>query len=133
MGQPKRTKDEEDDLDVFGTLIEPYEETHCPMGKVSGVDMLVPLMEARGVTQTLVSQGAAIPLSTVSEILAGKRKLNVRHIAALSAILQGGPWTLHRPEMTEGDGVSPMGMGETGAVGVRLFIDLDWRCGPNFA
>ncbi|WP_406694597.1 helix-turn-helix domain-containing protein [Singulisphaera sp. Ch08] len=87
----KRTKDEEDYLEVLGTLIEVYEQAHYPMGNVSGVDMLVHLMEARGVTQTGVSQGAGLPLSTVSEILAGKRKLNVKHIAALSRFFKADP------------------------------------------
>lgn len=91
LDQAKRTRDEEDYLDVLGTLIHAYEEAHYPMGKVSGVDMLVHLMDAKGVTQTGVSQGAELPLSTVSEILAGKRKLNVKHITALSRFFKVNP------------------------------------------
>lgn len=91
IDQAKRSKDEEDYLDVLGTLIESYEEVHYPMGSVSGVDMLVHLMEAREVTQTGVSQGASLPLSTVSEILAGKRKLNVKHITLLAQFFKVDP------------------------------------------
>ncbi len=78
--------------------IEAYEEVHYPMGNVSGVDMLVHLMEAREVTQDWrVFRESPLPLSTVSEILAGKRKSNVKHITLLGAILQGGSRLLHRP------------------------------------
>ncbi|AGA27796.1 helix-turn-helix domain-containing protein [Singulisphaera acidiphila] len=91
IDQAKRTKDEEDYLDVLGTLIEGYEEVHHPMGEVSGIGMLIHLMEARGVNQAGVSQGASLPLSTVSEILAGKRKLNVKHIKALSRFFKVAP------------------------------------------
>ena len=91
LDQEKRSRDEEDYLDVLGTLIEAYEEVHYPMGAVSGVAMLVHLMEATEVTQTNVSQGAGLPLSTVSEILAGKRKLNVKHITALAKFFKVNP------------------------------------------
>ncbi|SIO30683.1 HTH-type transcriptional regulator / antitoxin HigA [Singulisphaera sp. GP187] len=91
IDQEKRTKDEEDYLDVLGMLVEQYEETHYPMGNVSGVNMLIHLMEAKAVTQTGVAQGAGLPLSTVSEILAGKRKLNVKHLTALSRFFKVDP------------------------------------------
>ena len=91
LDQAKRTKDEEDYLDVLGTLIHAYEEVHYPMRKVSGVEMLAHLMDAKGVTQTNLSQGAGLPLSTVSEILAGKRKLNVKHITVLAKFFKVAP------------------------------------------
>lgn len=80
----KRTRDDDDYLHVLGTLIDEYETEHHPMPPVSGVDMLKHLIDARQTTQTRVAGGTGLSLSTVSEILAGKRKLNTRHIAALA-------------------------------------------------
>ena len=70
-------------LDALGTLIHAYEEQHHPMPQVSGADMLRFFMEEHSLTQSdlpeVGSQGV------VSEILSGKRELNVRHIRALAA------------------------------------------------
>lgn len=69
-------------LDTLGTLIEVYEERHYPMPECSGADMLRFFMEEHGLTQTdlpeIGSQGV------VSEVLKGKRELNVRQIRALA-------------------------------------------------
>ena len=68
-------------LDTLGTLIHAYEEEHHPIPECSGVDVLRFLMEEHDLTQSdlpeLGSQGV------VSEILRGKRELNVRQIRAL--------------------------------------------------
>jgi HTH-type transcriptional regulator / antitoxin HigA len=80
----KRSRDDDDYMHVLGTLIEEYETEHHPMPPVSGVNMLKHLIDARQTTQTKVAEGAGLSLSTVSEILAGKRKLNTRHIASLA-------------------------------------------------
>jgi HTH-type transcriptional regulator / antitoxin HigA len=69
-------------LDTLGTLIQVYEEEHYPIPEASGVDVLRFLMEEHGLTQSnlpeIGSQGV------VSEILNGKRELNVRQIRALA-------------------------------------------------
>ncbi|SFB59432.1 helix-turn-helix domain-containing protein [Azotobacter beijerinckii] len=66
----------------MGDLIEAYDEAHRPMPKVSGVEILRYLMQEHGLTQAdLPGVGAQ---SVVSELLSGKRQLNVRHIRALS-------------------------------------------------
>ena len=74
---------EGDELDVLADLVEAYENRHHPIGPASGVRALKHLMEANGLTQSdlpeIGSQGV------VSEILTGKRDLNVRHIRALAA------------------------------------------------
>jgi len=70
-------------LDALGTLIHAYEEQHHPMPQVSGADMLRFFMEEHSLPQSdlpeVGSQGV------VSEILSGKRELNVRQIRALAA------------------------------------------------
>lgn len=69
-------------LDTLGALIYAYEEEHAPLPESSGVDVLQYLMEEHGLTQSdlpeVGSQGV------VSEILHGKRTLNVRQIRALA-------------------------------------------------
>ncbi|MEO0457009.1 MAG: helix-turn-helix domain-containing protein [Cyanobacteria bacterium P01_A01_bin.114] len=69
-------------LDTLGILIEVYEEEHVAIPDVSGVEVLKYFMEEHSLTQTdlpeLGSQGV------VSELLSGKRELNLRQIQALS-------------------------------------------------
>lgn len=66
----------------MGDLIEAYDEAHRPMPKVSGVEILRYLMQEHGLTQADLPEVGA--QSVVSELLSGKRRLNVRHIHALS-------------------------------------------------
>jgi HTH-type transcriptional regulator/antitoxin HigA len=69
-------------LDTLGTLIQVYEEKHHPIPECSGSEMLQFLMEERGLNQAdlpeVGSQGV------VSELLNGKRQLNVRQIRVLA-------------------------------------------------
>jgi HTH-type transcriptional regulator / antitoxin HigA len=69
-------------LDTLGTLLHAYEEQHHPIPECSGVDVLRFLMEEHGLTQSdlpeVGSQGV------ISDILRGKRELNVRQVRALA-------------------------------------------------
>ena len=69
-------------LDTLGTVVQAWEEQHHPIPGSEGVDSLRFLMEEHELTQSdlpeVGSQGV------VSEILAGKRTLNIRQIRALS-------------------------------------------------
>lgn len=69
-------------LDMLGTLVYTYEEKHYPMPQASGAEVLQYLMEEHGLRQSDLSeigfQGG------VSEILNGKRELNVRQIRKLA-------------------------------------------------
>ncbi len=69
-------------LDTLGTLIHAYEEEHYEIPDVSGVEVLRALMEEHGLTQSdlpeVGSQGV------VSEILNGKRELNIRQVRLLA-------------------------------------------------
>lgn len=70
-------------LDTLGTILHAYEEQHHPVAEASGVEVLQFLMEEHGLKQAdlpeVGSQGV------VSEILSGKRSLNVRQIRALAS------------------------------------------------
>ena len=69
-------------LDTLATLIHAYEEEYYPIPGSNGADMLRFLMQEHGLTQSdlpeVGSQGV------LSEILNGKRELNVRQIRALA-------------------------------------------------
>lgn len=91
VDQEKLTTDEDDYLEVLGDLIEKYEHEHHPIPPVSDADMLRHLIEARGTTQAAVAAETGIAVSTISEILAGKRGLNRRHIEALARMFHVSP------------------------------------------
>jgi HTH-type transcriptional regulator/antitoxin HigA len=86
--------DEQDYLLVLSSLIESYEDDHHPVPKISGVPMLRSLIEFRGETQARVAAQTGIAESTLSEILAGKRKLAIKHIAALAEYFKVDPGLL---------------------------------------
>ena len=67
-------------LDTLGTVLHAWEEQHHAMPEFGGADVLRFLMEEHNLSQLpeVGSQGV------VSEILSGKRELNVRQIRALS-------------------------------------------------
>ena len=69
-------------MDTLGTLIEAYEEKHHPVPASSGAEMLRYLMEEHSLSQSdlfeIGSQGV------VSEVLSGKRDLNIRQVRALA-------------------------------------------------
>jgi HTH-type transcriptional regulator/antitoxin HigA len=69
-------------LDTLGTIIHAYEERHHRLPVSSGAGVLVYLMEEHGLTQSELPEVGT--QGVVSEILRGKRELNVRQIRALS-------------------------------------------------
>ena len=76
-------------LDTLGTLIHAYEEENEPMPEVSSAEMLRFFMEEHQLTQSdlpeIGSQGV------ISEILNGKRELNLRQIRILAHRFQISP------------------------------------------
>ncbi len=69
-------------MDTLGTLIEAYEEEHYPVPASSGVDMLRHLMEEHSLSQSDLSEIGS--QGVVSEVLNGKRDLNIRQVRALA-------------------------------------------------
>ena len=69
-------------IDIMGDLVEDYDQKFHPLPQTNGVDVLKFLMEQHDLKQTdlckIGSQGV------VSEILTGKRELNLRQVRALS-------------------------------------------------
>ena len=93
---------EEDYLDVLSDLVHKYEAEHEPIAPVSDADMVRFLLESNDMTQAELAERSEIAESTVSEVVAGKRKLSRRHIAAFSRVFRVSPSIFfpENPEMT---------------------------------
>jgi len=72
-------------LDALSDLVATYEDEHYPIAPASDAEMLRHLMEAKGVTQAQLSRDTAIPKSTISEILAGKKPFSRQLIRKLAS------------------------------------------------
>jgi HTH-type transcriptional regulator / antitoxin HigA len=84
-------RDESDYLDVLGDLVEKYEGQAHPMAPASDAEILRHLIEARGINQAQLADEAKIAVSTISEILNSKRRLNRKHIESLSRFFGVSP------------------------------------------
>ena len=71
-------------LDALSDLVATYEDEHYAIEPASDADMLRHLMEAKGVTQAQLSRDTAIPKSTISEVLAGKKPFSRQMIHKLA-------------------------------------------------
>ena len=76
-------------LDTLGTVIHAYEEERHPMPGCTGAEMLRFLMEEHGLNQSDLSDIGS--QGVVSEILSGKRELNVRQVRLLAKRFQVSP------------------------------------------
>jgi HTH-type transcriptional regulator/antitoxin HigA len=68
-------------VDIVGDLIEDYEAAHHPLPEATGVQALKFLMEQHGLKQADLSEIGS--QGVVSEILTGKRELNIRQVRVL--------------------------------------------------
>jgi HTH-type transcriptional regulator/antitoxin HigA len=91
IDQNRRSKPEEDYLDVLGNLVEAYEDEHIPIEPADDAELLRLLIEAKKVTQTQVAKATGIVESTISEVLSGKRKLNRKQIGKLARYFRVSP------------------------------------------
>lgn len=78
------TRSEQDYLDVLSDLVERFEDEQVDLPDVSGLAVLKHLM-----TEHNLRQSDLVPLfgskSIVSEVLSGKRRIALNHVAKLSA------------------------------------------------
>jgi len=96
----KLSKDERDYLDVLGTLVEKYETGQHPIGDVTEAEMLMHLIESKGVNQRILAEGAGIPESTISDLLADRRDFNRGHIEKLAAYFRISPAVFFKTDKT---------------------------------
>lgn len=69
-------------IDTLGTLIKEYEDRNIPEPQANGIDALRYLMEEHNLKQSDLSEIGS--QGVVSEILNGKRELNLRQVKLLS-------------------------------------------------
>lgn len=76
-------------METLSTLIEGYEKKHLPPSQSDAISALKFLMKEHGLKQSdLVEVGSQ---GVVSEILSGKRKLNLRQVRRLSSRFNVSP------------------------------------------
>ena len=78
------TEGEDAYLDVLSDLVEKYEAEHHSIPDASPIDVLKMFIEDRKTNQRAVALGSDIAVSTMSEILAGRRQLNLEHMQKLA-------------------------------------------------
>jgi HTH-type transcriptional regulator/antitoxin HigA len=71
-------------LDALSDLVAAFEDEHHAIEPASDADMLRHLLEAKGVTQAQLSRDTSIPKSTISEVLAGKKRFSRQMIRKLA-------------------------------------------------
>lgn len=90
IDQGELTSDEEDYLNVLGTLVLEYEQTCEPIPDIYGVELLKVLIEDSGLRQKDL-----VPIfkteSVVSDILKGRRKLTTNYIQGLAEFFHVSP------------------------------------------
>jgi len=85
LARGKLDKGEEMYLDALSDLVAAYEDEHYVIEPASDAELLRHLMEAKGVTQAQLSRDTAVPKSTLSEILAGKKPFSRQLIRKFAA------------------------------------------------
>ena len=71
-------------LDALSDLAASYEDAHHPIMPASAADMLRHLMEERAITQAQLSRETAIPKSSISCVLSGKKLLSRKMVQKLA-------------------------------------------------
>ncbi|MDF5712512.1 MAG: transcriptional regulator [Rhizonema sp. NSF051] len=84
------TSDEEDYLNILGTLVYEYEKTQEPVPDIYGVDLLKVLIE-----ENELLQKDLVPIfkteSIISAVLKKERKLTTRHLEELAEFFKISP------------------------------------------
>lgn len=84
------TPDEQDYLNLLGTLVQEYEQNQEPIPDIYGVELLKVLIEEQDLRQKDL-----VPIfkteSIVSAVLSGQRNLTARHIQGLAELFHVSP------------------------------------------
>ncbi len=90
LDRPELTPDEQDYLNLLGTLVYEYEEAHYPIPDIYGVELLKVLIEERNLRQKDLVPAFKTE-SIVSAVLSGQRNLTVSHIQKLAQFFHISP------------------------------------------
>jgi HTH-type transcriptional regulator / antitoxin HigA len=78
LDRPALNPDEEDYLDVLGLLIADYEDSIYEHPDFTPFDRLRHLMEEHSLTQAALARRAGVAVTSLSDILNGKRRISPR-------------------------------------------------------
>jgi HTH-type transcriptional regulator/antitoxin HigA len=84
LAKGKLSPGEEMYLDALSDLVAAYEDVHYPIEPASDAAMLRHLMEAKGITQADLHRDTQLAKSTISEVLAGKKRFSRQMIKKLA-------------------------------------------------
>ena len=84
LDRPALTPDEEDYLDVLGLLIADYEDSIYEHPEFTPVERLRHLMEEHALTQAELARRTGVAVTSLSDILNGKRRISPRVRAKLA-------------------------------------------------
>jgi HTH-type transcriptional regulator / antitoxin HigA len=126
ISRPVLDPGEDDYLDVLSDLVHRYETEHDPIAPVSDAEMVRFLLESNDMTQAELAQRSKIAVSTISEVLAEKRKLSRRHIAAISLVFRVSPAIFFSDaiEMTSGQAAKIISRRTGIKVSNKVFVSL---------
>ena len=87
------TEDEEDYLESLSALMHEYEAVHHPddAADVSWAETLRFMIETNNVTQAEVARATGIPITSLSEMVRGKRGIGPEHATAIATYFNLNP------------------------------------------
>jgi HTH-type transcriptional regulator/antitoxin HigA len=91
MRRPQLSRAESELLDVLVALVEQYESIQYPTPSNPPERMLAHLIESKEVSQAQVAAATAIPRSTISAVLAGRRAISRENISKLAEFFGVSP------------------------------------------
>lgn len=80
MSKPTLSRADSEMLELLSMLVEQYESREHPTPHVSSADMLEHLIESRGITNATLAAEVQIPRSTITDILAGRRRISIGNV-----------------------------------------------------
>lgn len=86
-----RSSGEDAYLDVLSDLVEKYENEHHPIPEATPAMMLEFFMEDRKLNQRALALGSGIAVSSVSEILTGRRQMTLDQMQKLGKFFEVSP------------------------------------------
>ncbi len=90
LALPQRTPAQDAYLDLLSTLVQEWETAHVEIPPLPAIEVVKFLCEMHGVPQRVLVPIFGTP-SIVSEVLAGKRELQRKHIEGLAAFFHVSP------------------------------------------
>jgi HTH-type transcriptional regulator/antitoxin HigA len=91
MRRPRRTRAEDDLLELLASLVAQYEQTRFPAPDVTPGQMIAHLMEARNATEAEVAAATAIPAQTITRFIDGSRAIDKANGAKLAKYFHVSP------------------------------------------